>query len=206
MDIRNQLDDPLPADSLLLATNNIGKRREIFRLLEKHSLNIVTPEKLKLDLTVSEDGSSYAENAFLKAHAFAKAGDCLAIADDSGIEVKALGDRPGLYSARYGSNDLDDLGRVELMLEEMKNVPKEKRLARYVAAVILVWPSARYRLFEASWEGSIGYECRGTGGFGYDPIFVTSDGRTSAELTTKEKDLVSHRGKAVRESLKWLVG
>ncbi|MFL2636500.1 MAG: RdgB/HAM1 family non-canonical purine NTP pyrophosphatase [Tepidiformaceae bacterium] len=206
MDPSKRLDVPLPSESLLLATNNPGKLREITRLLNECSLSVFTPKQLNISLDVLEDGSTYSENAFLKAHAFAKAGNCLALADDSGLEVDALGGKPGLFSARYGSSELNDLGRVQLMLRELEGISDENRNARYVAAVIFVWPCGSYRVFEETWEGSIARSPIGTRGFGYDPIFVTSDGRTSAQLSSEEKDEVSHRGKAIRAALQWLVG
>ena len=204
MDLSKRLDVPLPSESLLLATNNLGKLKEIIRLLDKCSLSIFTPEQLNIDLDVLENGSTYSENAFLKAHAFAKAGNCLALADDSGLEVDALGGKPGLFSARYGSSELNDLGRVHFMLREMEDISDENRTARYVAAVIFVWPCGSYRVFEETWDGLIARNPIGDKGFGYDPIFVTSDGRTSAQLSSEEKDKVSHRGKAIRKALKWL--
>ena len=206
MDLSKRLNVPLPSESLLLATNNPGKLKEITRLLDKCSLSIFTPGQLNIDLDVLENGSTYSENAFLKAHAFAKVGNCLALADDSGLEVDALGGRPGLFSARYGSSELNDLGRIQFMLREMECIPDEKRTAHYVAAVIFVWPCGSYRVFKETWDGSIARSPIGNRGFGYDPIFITSDGRTSAQLSSEEKDKVSHRGKAIRSALKWLVG
>jgi len=206
MDLSKRLKVPLPSESLLLATNNPGKLKEITRLLDKCSLSVFTPGQLNIDLDVPENGSTYSENAFLKAHAFAKAGNCLALADDSGLEVDALGGRPGLFSARYGSSELNDLGRVQFMLREMEYISDENRTARYVAAVIFVWPCGSYRVFKETWDGSIARNPIGNRGFGYDPIFITSDGRTSGQLSSEEKDKVSHRGKAIRSALKWLVG
>ena len=189
---------------LLLATNNPGKVREMRRLLAGEPFEVVTPADLGIELDVAEDGDGYAENATLKARAFAEAGGCLALADDSGIEVDALGGSPGPLSARFGGPGLDDAGRTQLMLRELRDVPDEERSARYRAVVAVAGPGERVELFEGTWEGSIGREPRGENGFGYDPIFRTGDGRSGAELSAAEKDAVSHRGQAVRAAARWL--
>ncbi len=188
---------------LLLATNNPGKVREMRRLLAGEPFEVVTPADLGISLDVVEDGEGYADNAILKVRAFAEAGQCLALADDSGIEVDALGG-PGPRSARYGGPGLDDAGRTQLMLRNLADVPDGERGARYRAVVALGWPEGRTELFEGTWEGSIGRETRGANGFGYDPIFRTPEGRSAAELTAEEKDAVSHRGQAVRAAARWL--
>ena len=189
---------------LLLATNNPGKVREMRRLLADEPFEVVTPADLGISLDVVEDGDGYAENAALKAHAFAEAGQCLALADDSGIEVDALGGAPGPLSARYGGPGLDDAGRTDLMLRELRGVPDGQRAARYRAVVAVAWPDGRIERFEGTWEGSIGREPRGENGFGYDPIFRTPEGRSAADLSAEEKDAVSHRGQAVRAAVRWL--
>ncbi|MXY88869.1 MAG: RdgB/HAM1 family non-canonical purine NTP pyrophosphatase [Dehalococcoidia bacterium] len=189
---------------LLLATNNPGKVREMRRLLAGEPFEVVTPGDLGIDLDVVEDGNGYAENATLKARAFAEAGRCLALADDSGIEVDALDGRPGPLSARFGGPGLDDAGRTQLMLRELRDVPDGERGARYRAVVAVAGPGEHVEQFEGTWEGSIGREPRGENGFGYDPIFRTGDGRSGAELSAAEKDAVSHRGQAVRAAAAWL--
>ena len=188
---------------LLLATNNPGKVREMRRLLAGEPFEVVTPADLGIDLNVVEDGEGYAENATLKARAFAQAGGCLTLADDSGIEVDAL-DGPGPLSARYGGPGLDDVGRTQLMLRALEGIPDGERGARYRAVVAIAWPEGRVECFEGTWEGSIGRELRGENGFGYDPIFRTPDGRSAAELSAGDKDAVSHRGQAVRAAARWL--
>jgi len=189
---------------LLLATNNPGKVREFRRLLDGVPFDIVTPDDLGLALEVEEHGSSYTENAALKARAFANAGDCLALADDSGIEVDALGGKPGMHSARYGGPGLDDIRRTQLLLRELEGVADPERGARYRAVVAIADPSGEVHTFEGAFEGRIGHEFRGERGFGYDPVFVTEDGRTAAELSDDEKDAVSHRGTAVRAAANYL--
>jgi XTP/dITP diphosphohydrolase len=190
---------------LLLATNNPGKVRELRRLLRESGFEVVTPAEIGIALDVDETGDSYAANATLKARAFAEAGNCLALADDSGIEVDALGSGPGMYSARYGGPGLDDPGRTALLIRELTDVPEEKRTARYRAVVAIAHPGTEnVELFEGVQEGAIGFECRGAGGFGYDPVFLIDSTRTQSELTDDEKDAISHRGQAVRLAATWL--
>lgn len=191
---------------LVLATNNPGKVREFRRLLADVPFAVRAPAEAGLRLEVVEDGCSYAENAALKARAFATAAGCVALADDSGIEVDALGGKPGMLSARYGGPGLDDRGRTALLLRELEGVPAEARTARYRAVVAVAFPGGAVRLFEATMEGAIGLAARGEGGFGYDPVFVVSDGRTVAELSDGQKDEISHRGKAVRAAAGYLRG
>ncbi len=194
----------MPQRRLLLATNNPGKVREFRRLLAGAPYEVVTPAEAGISLDVEETGSSYAENASLKATAFAQAGECLALADDSGIEVDALDGGPGMYSARFGGPGLDDRGRTSLLLEKLRDVPEPGRGARYRAVVALAWPGGDVQLFEGVQEGSIGRAPRGERGFGYDPVFVIADGRVQAEISDEEKDAISHRGKAVRAAIAWL--
>jgi len=191
---------------LLLATSNPGKVREFRRLLAATGFEVVTPAEMGVEIEVDEDGETYSANAAKKARAYAAAGQCVALADDSGIEVEALGGRPGVYSARYGGAGLDDEGRNSRLLEELEGVADAGRAARYQAVVALAWPDGRTELFCGSFEGRIGHERRGARGFGYDPLFVTADGRTAAELSDDEKDALSHRGKAVRAAAAFLAG
>jgi XTP/dITP diphosphohydrolase len=188
---------------LVLATSNPGKVRELQRLLAG-TAEVVSPVDLGLALDVDEDGDTYEANAVKKARAYAAASGCLALADDSGIEVDALDGRPGVRSARYGGDGLDDEGRNSLLLKELAGVPDDKRTARYQAVVALAWPDGRTEVFRGAFEGSIGHERRGRRGFGYDPLFVTGDGRTAAELSDSEKDAVSHRAQAVRAAAAFL--
>lgn len=200
---------------VVLATNNPGKVREFRRLLEPLGIAAVTPAELGLRLEVEEDGGSYAENATKKAQAYADAAGMPALADDSGIEVDALGGGPGMHSARFGGPGLDDAGRTALLLERLAGVPAEQRTARYRAVVAVAWPRAAGRepaLFEGVEEGAIGEAPRGERGFGYDPVFIPAEGqregevRTQAEFSDEEKDAISHRAKAVRAAAAWLRG
>lgn len=191
---------------LLLATNNAGKVREFRRLLGGSGFEVVTPRDVGVDLTPAETGSSYAENATIKARTFAAATGMTALADDSGIEVDALGGRPGVQSARFGSEELSDRERAEYLLKEMAGVGDDGRAARYRAVVAVAHPGGDVRLFEGVQEGRIGREARGERGFGYDPIFIAADGRTNAELDDAAKDAISHRGMAVRAAVEYLRG
>ena len=193
---------------ILLATSNPGKVREFRRLIEGSGFEAVTPAEGRIALDVDETGDSYAANALLKAEAFARAGNCLALADDSGIEVDALSGGPGIYSARYGGPRLDDEGRVTLLLDEVAEAADGERGARYRAVVAVAWPAAtgtiESAVFEGVQEGTLARNRSGDEGFGYDPIFVVSPGRTQAQLSPVEKDAISHRGQAVRKALAFL--
>jgi XTP/dITP diphosphohydrolase len=191
---------------LLLATANPGKVREFRRLLEGSGYDVVVPADLGLALDVFETGSSYAENACFKARAFARAGQCLALADDSGIEVDALGGGPGMFSARYGGPGLDDDARTALLISELGGIAPAGRTARYRAVVAVADPAGHCEVFEGIQEGTIACAPRGANGFGYDPIFLVDGARTQAEISEAEKDELSHRGKAVRAACSYLAG
>ena len=188
---------------LLLATNNAGKLRELRQLLSKLSgVQLLSPQEIGLELEVRETGSTYAENASLKAAAFAKRSGLIVIADDSGLEVDVLGGAPGIRSARYsplpGATDSD---RRALLLENLGGHPRPWT-ARFRAWVAIAVPGEAIRQVEGICEGEIIPEERGENGFGYDPIFwIPLKGRTMAELTDDEKNAISHRGNAVREAL-----
>jgi XTP/dITP diphosphohydrolase len=191
---------------LLLATANPGKQREFGRLLEGLPGRVLLPQEIGLDLNVPEPHLTYAENASAKAVAYSRASGLPALADDSGIEVAALDWGPGPRSARYGGSDVDD--RATLILE-LLGAGADRR-ARMVCWLALAIPghapdgtprSPRVELFSGVMEGTIAEERRGEGGFGYDPIFLLPNGRTTAELPEGEKDLVSHRGRAVAAAL-----
>ena len=154
-----------------------------------------------------ETGQTYHDNARLKARAAGALTGMLALADDSGIEVDALGGAPGVHSARFGGPGLDDAGRTALLLERLRGVPPTARTARYRCVIALVWPDGRERTVEGTAEGVITLAPRGAGGFGYDPVFEDPAlGRTFAELTPEEKAAVSHRGRAVRAAAALLRG
>jgi XTP/dITP diphosphohydrolase len=185
---------------LLVATFNPGKARELVRLLSLPGIEVQDLATLGLREAYVETGSSYEENARGKALHYAALGGLTSLADDSGLEVDALGGRPGPLSARYGGEDLDDNGRCRLLLKEIEGVPEERRTARYVAIVALAHPAGATRLFHGVCEGRIATERRGTRGFGYDPIFFYPPfGATFGEIDEARKDGVSHRGLALSQ-------
>lgn len=184
---------------VVLATGNPGKLREMRAILAGHGLEVVPQSELGIAPPV-EDGDSFAANALIKARHAAAASGLPAIADDSGLEVDALGGRPGLHSARYGGRQGDDGANNERLIAELAGVPMERRGARYRCAMAFVRNADDPEpiLAEASWAGRIGLEPRGSGGFGYDPYFIVDgDGRTAAELPAEAKNRASHRGQAL---------
>jgi XTP/dITP diphosphohydrolase len=192
---------------LLIATNNPGKAAEYRELLGDAGWELVTPRDVGLQLEVEESGGDYAENAKIKAATFAKASGLVALADDSGIEVDALGGEPGFLSARFGREGIGDEGRVALLLERLAGVPPEKRSARFRCLIAVARPEGQVDLFEGRCEGRVAVEPRGESGFGYDPVFLLPDrGLTMAELPPQEKNSVSHRGRAARKAKAFLEG
>lgn len=184
---------------VVLATGNAGKLRELRAILASHGLEVVAQSELGIEAPV-EDGSTFVENALIKARHAARIARLPAIADDSGIEVDALGGRPGLHTARYAGPVADEDANNEKLLAELAETPDARRGARYRCAMAFVRaaddPSPI--VAEASWEGRIARERRGTGGFGYDPLFIVAGGTlTVAEMPSAEKNRVSHRGKAL---------
>ena len=180
---------------LLIATTNRGKQREFRRLLGSLPAELVTPDELGLDLEVEEPYDTYAENAAVKAAAYGRASGILTLADDSGIEIAALGWGPGVRSARWGSGTASQAAQV---VDAIRG--KVDRRARMVCALALAIPSdgePSVEIFSGVVDGTVADAPRGDRGFGYDPIFLLPDGRTTAELPESEKDRISHRGRAV---------
>ena len=195
----------MKAPALLIGTGNPHKVAELQRLLGELPYRIVTPAELGLALEVVEDGATYAENAALKARAFAQASSMLSMADDSGIEVDALDGRPGIYSARYGGPEASDKDRVDLLLRELHDVPRERRGCRYAASIALAWPDGRLESFEGVCEGMVAWKPEGANGFGYDPIFYSpAHSMTVAQMPPELKDRISHRGQAARLAAEFL--
>jgi len=189
--------------TLLIATNNKGKLVE-FRALLPTSIDVKTLADLGLD-SPEETGTTFAENARLKAETAARQAKLIAIADDSGLEVDALGGAPGVYSARYaGAEANDDANRVKLV-RAMADVPLAQRSARFQCSVAIATPDGNTVLSAGTCEGSIGWQPKGTNGFGYDPLFIFPDGRTMAELPSEEKNQISHRANAYRAALPSLI-
>lgn len=197
---------------IIFATGNHGKMKEVSRILEDLGLAVVSMRDAGISVEIEENGSSYAENALLKARAVAgyAEGNCIVLADDSGLEIDYLNREPGIYSARYLGESTSYREKNNNLIERLAGVPDEKRTARFVCAIAAVLPDGRELTTLGVIEGRIGYEEKGSGGFGYDPIFFVPEyGRTTAELTEEEKNAVSHRGRALdamkRELRKYIV-
>lgn len=187
---------------LLIATNNKGKLLEFQDLLKDTGIELITPADIALDIDVEEDGATYTENAVKKAVAFAQASGLISLADDSGLEVDALDGAPGLYSARYhprpGANDAD---RRAYMLENLKDKPRPWT-AHFHATIAIATSEKNVEVVEGDCYGEIIPHERGTGGFGYDPIFLFPElNKTMAELEMEEKNRLSHRAKAVMNAI-----
>ncbi|MDI6843754.1 MAG: XTP/dITP diphosphatase [Anaerosomatales bacterium] len=186
---------------VVAASNNEGKLREIRHVLEPLGWEVLRASDVGgAAPDVEETGATFLENALLKARAYAETFDCVALADDSGLEVDALGGAPGVRSARYAGEPSDDAANNAKLLAELAEVPASERTARFRCVVALVWPDGRVLAADGVCEGSIGFEPRGSGGFGYDPLFLpdATPGRTMGELSPDEKSAISHRGSALR--------
>ena len=189
----------MAARRVVLATGNAGKLGEMRAILAGHGLEVVAQSELGIQPPI-EDSESFVANALIKARHAAKIAGLPAIADDSGIEVDALGGRPGVHTARYAGPEADEDANNEKLLAELSGVPADRRSARYRCAMVFVREAGDPApiVTEASWEGEIGFEGRGTGGFGYDPLFIVAGGAiTAAEMRAAEKNRVSHRGQAL---------
>ena len=188
----------------LIATHNMKKRDELQRILSPLGVHVLTADEAGVVLTdVEETGTTFEENALLKARSGCKDGKMPCIADDSGLCVDALDGAPGVYSARFAGEHGNDDKNNEKLLSLLSDVPPEKRTARFVSTVACVFPDGRELVVRGECEGKIGYEKRGENGFGYDPLFYVGE-RTFAEFTPEEKDAVSHRGNALRALVKAL--
>lgn len=183
----------------LIATHNKKKQAEMQRILGPLGIEVLTADMAGLALTdVEETGETFRENAFLKAHSGCEESGLPCIADDSGLCVDALGGAPGVYSARFAGDHGNDEANMQKLLLELHNVPDEQRTAAFVSAICVCFPDGRKLEVEGRCQGKIGYEKRGDGGFGYDPLFMVGE-RSFAELTAAEKDAISHRGDGLRK-------
>jgi len=185
----------------IIATHNAKKLAELSRILLPLGVDAVTDEQIGLRLDeVEETGVTFEENALIKARAACEQTGFLAVADDSGLEVDALGGAPGVYSARYGAPEaVTDSDRNALLLRNMMAVAGGNRTARFVSVVCAVFPDGSEIMARGECEGVIGTEPSGDGGFGYDPLFLLEDGTSFAEISPARKDEVSHRGAALRK-------
>ena len=184
---------------MIFATGNVGKMKEIRMIMADLGMEILSMKEAGIQLDIEENGATYEENALIKARAVAAATGDLVLADDSGLEIDYLNKEPGVLSARYMGEDTSYSIKNANLIERLEGVPDDQRSARFVCAIAAVLPNGRELTTRATIEGRIGYEERGNGGFGYDPIFYVPElGKTTAELTGEEKNKVSHRGKALQ--------
>jgi XTP/dITP diphosphohydrolase len=186
---------------LLLATNNAGKVKEYRSLLQGIPFELVTPKEMGNTMDVAETGATYRENARLKACSLAAQSGLLTLADDSGIEVDALNGEPGVVSARYAGENASNAERVDHLLSELKDVPKEKRTARFYCLIAIAQPNGTVQFCDGECKGTIAFKPSGERGFGYDPIFYLPErGKTMAELPVEVKNQISHRGTAAQKA------
>jgi len=184
---------------IVFATGNAGKIREINEILSDTGMEVVSMKDAGIRIDIVENGSTYEENALIKARAAASLTGDIVMADDSGLEIDYLNKEPGIYSARYLGEDTSYHVKNADLIRRLEGVPDDQRTARFVCAIAAVLPDGRELTVRAALEGRIGYEEKGTNGFGYDPIFYVPEfQKTTAELTEAEKNEVSHRGKALR--------
>ena len=191
---------------IIFATGNAGKVKEIQKIMADTGREVLSMKEAGIVANPEENGKTYEENALIKARAVAALIDQIVMADDSGLEVDALNKEPGIYSARYMGEDTSYAIKNANIIERLNGVSDEKRTARFVCAIAAVLPDGTELTTRATIEGRIGYEEKGTNGFGYDPIFYVPEyGKTTAELSEEEKNAISHRGKALelmKEELK----
>ena len=190
------------APPLLLATRNRGKVLELSALLVDAPFTMVSLAEAGVDEDVDEPGATLEENASHKATTYARLSGLPALADDSGLEVEALGGEPGPLSSRYAGPDATDADRIAFLLRKLENIPEEDWTARFRCVVAVAWPHGPVELFAGECKGKIIRESRGSNGFGYDPIFFLPDmGKTMAQLTPEEKNRISHRSAAARKAV-----
>jgi XTP/dITP diphosphohydrolase len=182
---------------LLIATNNTHKLHEMMQIMGDVPFALTSLFEQGIVLEVEETGATYAENSVLKARAYARASGLLTLADDSGLEVAALGGQPGIRSARYAGTGGTSPQRIAKLLANLEGVPWERRQARFVSVMALATPAGDVRLFEGACAGVIALDCQGENGFGYDPVFFMPEyGATMAELDEAFKNRISHRARA----------
>ena len=185
---------------LIFATGNEGKMREIREILADTGYEILSMKEAGIDLDIVEDGKTFEENAIIKAKAVMEASGELTLADDSGLEIDAFGGEPGIYSSRYLGEDTSYTEKNQIILERMKDIPDEKRSARFVCVIAAAFPDGQTYTTRGTMEGIIGYESKGGNGFGYDPFFYLPElKKYSAQLSSDEKNHLSHRGEALRK-------
>ena len=185
---------------VVLASKNRHKLEEISAITQRYGFELILQSELGVDIDVEENGSTFEDNSYIKAEAVMRATGMAALADDSGLCVDALNGEPGIYSARYGFDpSLDDLGRMNLLLKNMENIPDGQRQAKFVCVITMVTPDGKTIQARGEVHGEIQRTAAGSSGFGYDPVFYYAPlGKTFAELNAAEKNQVSHRANALK--------
>lgn len=192
---------------VVLATRNQGKVRELQAMLKDTGIEVASLEEFPQVGEIEETGSTFEENAAIKARAVSEATGLIALADDSGLCVDALDGDPGVRSARYAGDDATDAANNEKLLEAMREIPDDKRACKFISAIVAHAPDGHQLVFHGLWLGRVGREPKGANGFGYDPLFYDPEMRlTAAEMTPEQKNARSHRGRAMRELVKYLPG
>lgn len=185
-------------ETIIFATKNKGKIKEINAILADMDVNVISMEDAGITIDVVEDGTTFEENSMKKAVQIMEVSGKITLADDSGLEIDAMDKAPGVYSARFMGENTPYPERFKAIFEKLDGVPEEKRTARFVSCIAAAFPDGRRLTTYDTVEGIIGYEVKGENGFGYDPIFYVPDkGRYMAELSAEEKNAISHRGKAL---------
>ena len=185
---------------IIIATKNRGKAKDFEAIFNPYGFEVLTLHDVAQDMDVEETGTTFAENAILKAEALAERLQTFVIADDSGLEIDALNGAPGVYSARYAGSDKSDEANMEKVLTELAHVDDNKRSARFCCAIALAGPGMETTTAFGTCEGVIAHDRKGTNGFGYDPIFFVPElGKMMAELQPSEKAAISHRGNAIKK-------
>ena len=188
-------------DKLLIATRNPGKFRELVTLLARANYCLVSLTDVSVEAEAPETGSSFEENASSKATLYGRLSGLPTLADDSGLEVNALGGEPGVLSSRYAGEGATDAQRIDFLLGKLNNVKEPNRGARFRCVIAVAWPGEAVNIYSGECRGRIAESPRGSAGFGYDPVFLVEEmGKAMAELTDDEKNRVSHRGRAARRA------
>ncbi len=185
--------------NIIVATKNKGKYHEIKEILTDMPFNVLSMEDMNLDIDIVENGNTFEENSLIKAREVCKLTGDIVIADDSGLEIAYLNGRPGIHSSRFGGENTTDEERNRKLLTILEKVPFEKRKARFVCVIAVVYPEGNYFTVKGTCDGYIDFEPKGKNGFGYDPIFYVPEyDMTTAQMEPKEKHKISHRGKALK--------